>query len=146
MDPWFIVSKIPIEALLIRTAREVNDSKTNYVVDQLIAVTASMVDPVIACLGLTFKPDIDDLRESPVMEVVHKLAPHQVGKILAVEPHIKSMPADLANFGDIELVSAETAIPLANIIVKLVNHKEFHNIDRGLLADKQVIDTRGVWW
>jgi UDP-N-acetyl-D-mannosaminuronic acid dehydrogenase len=56
------------------------------------------------------------------------------------------MPADLANFGDIELVSAETAIPLANIIVKLVNHKEFHNIDRGLLADKQVIDTRGVWW
>lgn len=145
VDPWFIVSKTPSEARLIRTAREVNDGKPNYVVDQVIAAAASVVDPVIACLGLTFKPDIDDLRESPAMEVVHKLAARQVGKILAVEPHIKSMPTDLANFSEIELISAETAIRFANIIVMLVNHKEFYNIDRGLLADKKIIDTRGVW-
>lgn len=145
VDPWFIVSKTPNEARLIHTARKVNDGKPNYVVDQVFAAAASVADPVIACLGLAFKPDIDDLRESPAMEVVHLLAARQAGKILAVEPHIERMPAALADFGDIELVSVEEAIRRANVIVMLVSHKDFYALDKGLLAGKHVIDTRGVW-
>ena len=145
VDPWFIVSRTPNEARLIHTARKVNDAKPNYVVDQIIAATASVADPVIACLGLAFKPDIDDLRESPAMEVVHLLAARQAGKILVVEPHIETMPTALADFGDIELVSVEDAIRSSNVIVMLVSHRDFYKVDKGLLKGKHVIDTRGVW-
>lgn len=145
VDPWFIVSKTPNEARLIHTARTVNDGKPKYVVDQVCDAAASVADPVIACLGLAFKPDIDDLRESPAIEVVHLLSARQPGKILAVEPHIESMPAFLAEIGDIELVSVEEAIRRANIIVMLVSHKAFYAVDKGPLAGKHVIDTRGVW-
>lgn len=145
VDPWFIVSKTPNEARLIHTARKVNDGKPNYVVDQVFAAAASVDDPIIACLGLAFKPDIDDLRESPAMEVVHLLAARRAGKILAVEPHIKTIPEALADFGDIELVAVDEAIRRANVIVMLVSHKAFYAVDKGRLAGKHVIDTRGVW-
>lgn len=145
VDPWFIVSKNPNEARLIHTARKVNDGKPNFVVDQVFTAAASVADPVIACLGLAFKPDIDDLRESPAMEIVHLLAARQAGKILVVEPHIETMPAVLADFDDIELVSVEEAIRRANVIVMLVSHKAFYAVDKGFLAGKHIIDTRGVW-
>lgn len=145
VDPWFIVSKTPEEARLIRIARQVNDRKPHFVVDQVLAAAATAADPVIACLGLAFKPDIDDLRESPAMEVVNLLAARKIGQILAVEPHIEEMPASLADFGNIELVSLEEAIRRANIIVMLVSHWSFYAIDRRLLEDKHIIDTRGVW-
>lgn len=145
VDPWFIVSKTPEEARLIHTARQVNDGKPHYVVAEVVAAATGMADPVIACLGLAFKPEIDDLRESPAMEVVHLLAELKIGQIFAVEPHIKQMPASLAGFGNIELVSSEEAVRRANIIVMLVSHQSFYEIDTGLLEGKHVIDTRGVW-
>lgn len=145
VDPWFIVSKTPEEARLIHTARQVNDGKPHYVVDQVVAAAATGVDPVIACLGLAFKPDIDDLRESPAMEVVHLLATRGIGQILVVEPHIDEMPVSLACFDNIELTSAEDAIQRANILVMLVSHRSFYEIDRAKVLAKQVIDTRGVW-
>ncbi|MBT9515864.1 MAG: UDP-N-acetyl-D-mannosamine dehydrogenase [Methyloversatilis discipulorum] len=145
VDPWFIVSKTPDAARLIHTARQVNDGKPHYVVDQVVAAAASVDAPVIACLGLSFKPDIDDLRESPAMEVVHLLAARKIGRILAVEPHIAEVPASLAGFGNIELTSPEDAIRRANIVVMLVSHRSFYEIDRTMLQDKQLIDTRGVW-
>lgn len=145
VDPWFIVSKTPEEAQLIRTARNVNDSKPHHVVDQVLGAASEIADPVIACFGLTFKPDIDDLRESPALEVVELLADHGVGPILAVEPHIKCLPQSLARFDRIELVSAEEAVRRANIIVMLVSHKVFYAINRVQLEGRHIIDTRGVW-
>lgn len=145
VDPWFIVSKTPQEARLIHTARQVNDGKPHYVVDQVLSAASTVTDPVIACLGLAFKPDIDDLRESPAMEVVQLLAGRKTGQVLVAEPHIEHLPPSLAKFDSIELVSAEEAVRRANIIVMLVSHQVFYAINRAQLEGKQVIDTRGVW-
>lgn len=145
VDPWFIVSKTPEQARLIHIARQVNDGKPHYVVDQVVAATANVHNPVIACLGLAFKPDIDDLRESPAMEVVHLLAERKVGQLLAVEPHIEQLPSSLADLGDIELTSAGEAIQRADVVVMLVNHQAFYDLDAALLKGKRVVDTRGVW-
>lgn len=145
VDPWFIVSAAPKEAKLIRSAREVNDVKPHYVADQVLSAASTVTDPVIACLGLAFKPDIDDLRESPAMEVVQLLAGHRTGQVIVAEPHIEHLPPSLAKFDNIELVSAEDAVKRANIIVMLVSHQAFYAINRAQLEGKQVIDTRGVW-
>lgn len=145
VDPWFIVSKTPQEARLIHTARQVNEGKPHYVVDQVSSAASAVTNPVIACLGLVFKPDIDDLRESPAMEVAQLLAEHKIGHVLAAEPHIECLPPSLAKFDSIELVSAEEAVRRANIIVMLVSHQVFYAINRAQLEGKQVIDTRGVW-
>lgn len=114
-------------------------------VKQVATAAASVAVPVIACLGLAFKPDIDDLRESPAMEVAQLLAEQKIGQILAVEPHIDQLPSSLADFANIELVSAEESIQRANIVVMLVSHKPFYNIPPELLKGKCIIDTRGVW-
>lgn len=145
VDPWFIVSKTPEEARLIHTARQVNDGKLHYVVDQVVAAAQGLADPVIACLGLSFKPDIDDLRESPAMAVVHLLAQRKLGQILAVEPHINELPASLAGMGNIKLMAAEAALQKADVVVMLVNHQPFYQLGETLLAGKRVVDTRGVW-
>lgn len=145
VDPWFIVSKTPQEARLIHTAREVNDGKPHYVVDQVFSAASTVIEPVIACLGLAFKPDIDDLRESPAMEVVQLLAGYKTAQVLVAEPHIEHLPPSLAKFDSIELVSTEEAVMRANIIVMLVSHQAFYTIHRAQLEGKQIIDTRGVW-
>jgi UDP-N-acetyl-D-mannosaminuronic acid dehydrogenase len=145
VDPWFIVSKTPQEARLIHTARQVNDSKPHYVVEQVLSAASAVNDPVIACLGLAFKPDIDDLRESPAMEVVQMISLRKIGHVLAAEPHIEHLPPSLTQFDNIELVSAKEAVRRANIIVMLVSHQAFYAINREQLEGKQVIDTRGVW-
>jgi UDP-N-acetyl-D-mannosaminuronic acid dehydrogenase len=145
VDPWFIVSKARQEARLIRTARQVNDDKPRYVADQVLAAVSTSAEPVIACLGLAFKPDIDDLRESPAMEVVEMLAETRTGQILVAEPNIERLPPSLTRFDNIGLVSAEEAVRRANIVVMLVSHRGFYDIDAGMLEGKRVIDTRGVW-
>lgn len=145
VDPWFIVHGSPDTARLIRTAREVNDHKPHYVVDRICQAASATVNPVIACFGLAFKPDIDDLRESPAVEIVHMLADRNLGDILVVEPNIQELPKNLSGAANLRLVSANEALSQANIAVMLVNHKGFNDISLGQLADKQIIDTRGVW-
>jgi UDP-N-acetyl-D-mannosaminuronic acid dehydrogenase len=145
VDPWFIVSKTPEEARLIHVARQVNDGKPDYVVDQVLSATRDVVNPVVACLGLAFKPDIDDLRESPAMGIVQRLANCGLGSMVVVEPHIDELPASLAEFDSIELVSLDEALARANVVLMLVSHKPFYNIDKALLKNKRIIDTRGVW-
>jgi len=145
VDPWFIVDAAPQEARLIRTAREVNDSKPERVLGWVRAAAARFPQPVIACFGLAFKADVDDLRESPAVEIVERLAHDGVGEILAVEPHIKALPAVLAGAGKVQLVEAKAALARANVVVLLVSHRAFGDIDRGKLAGKAVIDTRGFW-
>lgn len=145
VDPWFIVHSAPEQTRLIRTAREVNDSKPHQVVNQVRAATAEFQHPVIACLGLAYKANIDDLRESPAVAIVRELARESVGHLLAVEPHISSLPASLDSWGNIQLVELDMALQKADIIVLLVDHQAFKDIDREQLQGKTVIDTRGIW-
>lgn len=145
VDPWFIVDSAPDEARLIRTAREVNDSKPHHVVERVRKAATGFKRPMIACLGLAFKADIDDLRESPAMEIATELAKINLGELLVVEPHVRELPRSLAVSAKVSFASADDAIRRADIVVLLVNHRQFTAIDRMLLKDKIVIDTRGFW-
>lgn len=144
VDPWFIVAADPKNARLIRAARDVNDSKPYHVAAKVKEAARGISKPVIACLGLSYKANIDDLRESPAVEIVEMLAHHNVGEVLAVEPHITELPAKLSR-ADVVLATLEQALARAHIVVLLVDHKLFLATDRSLLRDKIVIDTRGVW-
>lgn len=145
VDPWFIVDAAPGEARLIRTAREVNDHKPHFVLHQVAVACGGRARPVIACLGLAFKPDVDDLRESPALEIAAELARRGDAEIIAVEPHVRELPALLANLPNVRLASAEEAVRQADVVVLLVNHRHFASIDRSLLPGKAVVDTRGFW-
>jgi UDP-N-acetyl-D-mannosaminuronic acid dehydrogenase len=144
VDPWFIVDSCPEEANLIKQARLTNDRKPHYVIEQIAHAADEFKRPVIACLGLAFKADIDDLRESPALQIVKQLTDKKVGQIMAVEPNIKSLPEHLLK-KNIQFSSLENALEVANIVVILVDHQEFKIIDKTLLATKVVIDTRGIF-
>ena len=145
VDPWFIVDSAPAETPLIQTAREVNDGKPGWVVDQAIAACEGKESPTIACLGLAYKADIDDLRESPAVTVVEQLAARQQGQILVVEPHIASLPPSLAKAGKVKLVSLEHALEQSDIVILLTDHRAFRQTVASELSGKSVIDTRGAW-
>lgn len=144
VDPWFIVAGAPEEARLIATARAVNDHKPHYVLERVRAAADEFKRPVVACLGLAFKADIDDLRESPARAIVEWLAEANLGELLVVEPHIKELPASLSQTGA-TLVDLETALERCNTLVALVDHKAFRKIPAARIASKVVIDTRGLW-
>ncbi|MBO2691510.1 UDP-N-acetyl-D-mannosamine dehydrogenase [Shewanella algae] len=148
VDPWFIVSKTPTEAQLIHTARKVNDAKPAWVIDKVKLAIADFLqanptktarDVTVACYGLAFKPDIDDLRESPALSITKQIAVMHSGTIVAVEPNIEKLPLSINN---IELVAKEVAFSSANIHVMLVDHKQFKESkpQQGIL-----IDTKGIW-
>ncbi|MXP59892.1 UDP-N-acetyl-D-mannosamine dehydrogenase [Pantoea sp. Taur] len=151
VDPWFIVAQNPELARLIRTAREVNDAKPTWVLDQVKQQLADCLtasgkrasEVTIACFGLAFKPNIDDLRESPAMTVAHLIAEWHSGRTLVVEPHVADIPARLAN--EATLVSTEDALQQADIIVMLVDHAPFRAIDASEITQQWIIDTKGVW-
>lgn len=125
VDPWFIVNQNPDTAKLIRAARETNDYKPKYVVEQVVKAVESIERPTIACLGLAFKPDIDDLRESPALDITVELA--KLGyNILAVEPNIHELPTKLSALENVKM-AALNDIEKADSIIILVNHKEFKN-------------------
>lgn len=143
VDPWFIVDSAPEQARIIRAAREINDGKPHYIVDRVIQAANKFKSPVVACLGLAFKANIDDLRESPAVEIVRELAEKSNARVLAVEPHVDVLPKVLE--GKVELIGADEAINQADIIVLLVDHKQFSNIKSERLQSCVVIDTRGFW-
>ena len=146
VDPWFIVSAAPEESRLIRTAREGNDAKAQYVIDRIIEKAGRFVAPVVATMGLAFKPDIDDLRESPAVRIVQQLATRLPdASILAVEPHVDALPADLATLANVSLANGENAIAKADIVVLLVDHSAFRAVKQSELNEKVVIDTKGFW-
>ncbi|HFK1545766.1 TPA: UDP-N-acetyl-D-mannosamine dehydrogenase [Bacillus albus] len=142
VDPWFIVDAAPEEAKLIHTARNVNDYKPMYVVEKVKEKADRFKNPVIACLGLAFKANIDDLRESPALEIVKHLAASNVGEVIAVEPHVNELPVSLQEKG-ISLLSTEEAVAKSDIILVLVDHEVFSSIDFDQLKEKVVIDTKG---
>jgi UDP-N-acetyl-D-mannosaminuronic acid dehydrogenase len=148
VDPWFIVNSAPDESKLISTARMINDNRPNYVVSQIknAARFTNLVNKKIniVCLGLSFKADIDDLRESPAIKIVNSLNRLGFNKIYVVEPNILQIPEHL-NMESIELTSAEKGIAQSNIVVILVDHTEFKSIDKKLLTGKALVDTRGIF-
>lgn len=146
VDPWFIVAAAPEEAKLVRLAREVNDAKPDFVLEKVMAKAAKFREPVIAALGIAFKADIDDLRESPSKAIVERLAGEvEHAKLLVVEPNVDELPSPLADRANVELASVEDAIERADIVLVLVDHHEFKTLDRDLLAEKIIVDTKGLW-
>lgn len=140
VDPWFIVDAAPQEARLIRTAREVNDSKIDFVVAKVKEAAAKFENPKIACLGLSYKPDIDDLRESPALKIVENLVTSQIGQILVVEPHVKKIPKVLKNQENLAIVDLQDALSQCDIIVRLVNHRKFAQVNVNLIPKKICLD------
>ncbi|GHC68884.1 UDP-N-acetyl-D-mannosamine dehydrogenase [Pseudorhodoferax aquiterrae] len=139
VDPWFIVSSAPVQSRLIKTAREVNDAKPHWVIERVKAKAERFKSPVIGCLGLTFKANIDDLRESPSLDIVRDLIAENVGQVLACDPNVA------ADKIDIPLHDLKHVMKNADILLLLVDHEEFKSIDREAIKDKIVIDTRGIW-
>jgi UDP-N-acetyl-D-mannosaminuronic acid dehydrogenase len=148
VDPWFIVHGDPENSNLIRTAREVNDAKPDYV----LARAQALIDSVgigagsgpVACLGLAFKANIDDFRESPALRIAEHLAERYGDRIRVVEPHAAKLPASLAATGA-TLIDIDTAIETCPVFIVLVDHEVFKSIPLGERADKYVYDTRGIW-
>ncbi|EDT41219.1 UDP-N-acetyl-D-mannosamine dehydrogenase [Burkholderia ambifaria] len=151
VDPWFIVNKTPGQAKLIRQAREVNDAKPLWVIDKVRAAVDSLGeagkprrDIRIACFGLAFKPNIDDLRESPSLDIAHKLAEAYPGQIVVVEPHIEAIPKELGACGA-QLAVRDDAVKQADVLVMLVDHAHFKEIKPELRADQRLVDAKGTW-
>ncbi|WP_386696488.1 UDP-N-acetyl-D-mannosamine dehydrogenase [Lonepinella sp. MS14436] len=151
VDPWFIVNKTPDLAKLIHTARLVNDHKPQWVIDKVNQAVLNVLqanpnktlDQVkIACLGLAFKPDIDDLRESPAIKITTALADKFKNQILAVEPNIDELPVKLSSKG-IKLLTLQEATKQADVLVVLVDHKEFKT-GLTLPENVQIVDTKGI--
>lgn len=146
VDPWFIVSAAPEEAKLIKTARTVNDGKPDWVMDQVLKAVSGKKNSVVAALGIAFKNDIDDLRESPSLEIVKRLAVDNPQlDIRVVEPNVEELPLVLKNLSNLTKQGVEDAIAAADVILLLVNHKEFVALDQSVLQGKTVIDTKGIW-
>ena len=148
VDPWFIIDSAKDESKLIRTARLVNDDKPNFVLKKIESVVRSTgkekLNLSIACLGLSFKPDIDDLRESPALNIAAKVSLMGFKETFIVEPHITQLPEDFCG-QSIRLVEVHEAIKKSDIVVLLVDHQLFKSIENDILHDKKIIDTRGTW-
>jgi UDP-N-acetyl-D-mannosaminuronic acid dehydrogenase len=153
VDPWFIVSQNPKQARLIRTAREVNDSKPRWVIEQVkqaiehcVAQGKAADRLSVACLGLAFKPDIDDIRESPALWIAEHLATHSLQTLIIVEPHLETLPTSLANAPSVRMATPEQGIENADILLALVGHSAFKDpAIKRQCRDKLVIDACGIF-
>ena len=143
VDPWFLVSGAPDTARLVRTAREVNDQKAHYTEGKIRALLDAAPEGKIALLGLAFKPDIDDFRESPALEIAESLARTHGSRVLLVEPFTDALPEGFAGTGA-ELVPLDPALREAEIVVVLVDHTAFRHLAAEDLAGKLVYDARGM--
>lgn len=140
VDPWFIVEAAPKDARLIRAAREVNDYKADWVYGQIAKAASAFAQPAIACFGLAFKPDIDDLRESPAVRIVEKLAANKDCRLLVVEPYLDTLPDKLKAYPNVSLAQAKQALEQCDLCVFLVAHKQFKSLELNAFSDKVVLD------
>ena len=146
VDPWFIVSADREFSNLIRTAREVNDSKPEQVLEKVLQKADKFKNPVVAALGIAFKANIDDLRESPSKDIAVALTDRLPGgQVLVVEPNIDELPKEFAGRTNVELAALEDAVNRADIVLVMVDHDPFKEFDRSTLQEKIVIDTKGLW-
>ena len=137
VDPWFIVSSAPETARLIRTAREVNDFKPEWVIEKVRQRAGRFKHPVVGCLGISFKADIDDVRESPALEIVKTLLRETDMEVLVTDPFAAPLP-------DFDLLPITEVLKRADIVLVLVDHKPYRKLSAAALKEKIVIDTRGM--
>ena len=145
VDPWFIVDSARDVTPLIQAARGVNDGKPDHVAKLVADAARGKTKPTVACLGLAYKADIDDFRESPSVDVIAHLDAKLFSKILVVEPHSERLPDSIAKIPAIALTDIDTALNEADIVVLLTDHTQFRELDPARLVGKSVIDTRGIW-
>ena len=144
VDPWFIVHGAPEHTPLIRTARGVNDGKIHHVIARAEALIAANPTARVACLGLAFKANIDDFRESPARLVAVTLARKFGSRIKVVEPYAAALPKEFAGT-EAELIDLDTALEQTDILLVLVDHDQFKAVPLAERSGKQVYDTRGIW-
>jgi UDP-N-acetyl-D-mannosaminuronic acid dehydrogenase len=138
VDPWFIVSSAPEHTPLMRTARQVNDGKADWVCDRVLERARRFNNPVVSCLGLAYKADIDDLRESPALEIVRRLSRELDGELLVVEPNLDECD-------EFTMVELDEALRRADVVVALVSHRQFKRVDPEFLKERVLIDACGAF-
>lgn len=144
VDPWFIVNGSPEHSPLIRTARGVNDGKIHHVIARAAALVEANPDARVACLGLAFKANIDDFRESPARLVAATLARRFGHRIAIVEPYAAELPREFEGTGAVQ-IDVDTALEECDVMIVLVDHDVFKSVPLAERSDKQVYDTRGIW-
>lgn len=151
VDPWFIVDSVPRDTTLIRAARKVNDAKPEWVTEKVEQAIVELVNSGlaieeirVACMGVTYKPDVDDLRESPALKIAQVLAGRHGDRVMIVEPNLKALPEDLTST-KATLVELNEALACANIFILLVDHGDFKHMKPSLGKQQVLIDTRGIW-
>jgi UDP-N-acetyl-D-mannosaminuronic acid dehydrogenase len=144
VDPWFIVEGAPGQARLIRTAREVNDRKPEYVLEHIDQILTKHPGVLVTCYGLTFKADVDDLRESPALEIVERLARAYPGRVAAVDPFVVRPPPVLEELA-VPLLRLDEGLDRSGVFVLLVDHTPFVRVQNERLKDHIIVDTRGIW-
>ncbi len=143
VDPWFIHEMAPEIKPLIRTAREVNDRKPLRVAEQIEEAAGNNKSAKIALLGLSYKPNVDDLRESPAVEIVRELAHAGYSNLHVVEPHVEQLPRELHQLDHVHLADLDTAIRQADVVAILVPHDAFSQLRRIRLSSGTLIDPVG---
>lgn len=143
VDPWFIVASAPQRARLIRNARVINDSKPDFVVEQVERVLVGRPDAIVACLGLTYKPDVDDFRESPSLEIATVLSEKYPGRVLCVDPYARALPEHEADRRKLVFADIDSALERAHVVAVLVPHTAFHSFPQPDHA--VVVDPVGFW-
>ena len=144
VDPWFIVHGAPEQTPLIRTARTVNDSKIHHVIARATALVEAHPGARVACLGLAFKANIDDFRESPARLIAATLARRYGERIAVVEPYAAKLPIEFTDTGA-TLVDLDTALEGCGVLIVLVDHDVFRVIPLAERSGLAVYDTRGIW-
>jgi UDP-N-acetyl-D-mannosaminuronic acid dehydrogenase len=144
VDPWFIVHSAPDQSPLIRTARNVNDGKVDHVIQRATEMIIANPTAKIGCMGLAFKANIDDFRESPAMKVAAELAQRFGHRVQIVEPYASILPKEFDGTGA-RLIDIDTALLECDMLITLVDHDAFKAIPLAERADKIVYDVRGIW-
>lgn len=140
VDPWFLVHAAPERTPLLRTAREVNDRKPAHVVAAVENAFRQSGATAVGCLGLTYKADVDDLRESPSLEIVRQLHRRRLGPVLACDPFVSP-----DRFSEFPLSTLDEVLADSDVLVLLTDHTPFREIPAERLHGKVVVDTRGTW-
>ncbi|MCH2129716.1 MAG: UDP-N-acetyl-D-mannosamine dehydrogenase [Pirellulaceae bacterium] len=140
VDPWFLVHAQPERTQLIRTAREVNLYKPQFVVRHVMELAKQFETPKLGCLGLAYKADVDDIRESPALDIVRGLVREGVGDVMVCDPYVRP-----EQFDELPLSSLTDVLEACPLILLLTDHRQFRDIPRRVLQEKVVVDTRGLY-